>query len=303
MNGVLVLDKPRGITSQAALNAVNKILNVERTGHTGTLDPFATGVLPICVNKATKIIPYLNSKVKIYEALLELGTSTDTLDPTGAVLESKSVGEISENALNDVFSEFKGKITQMPPMFSAIKKDGVRLYRYARKGVEVERRSREITIWELDLVDMDLPNVRFMVKCSRGTYVRVLAADIARRLDTVGHLAELRRIESDGFNIKNAVTIEDLKNGDIELTSLNDALSHMSKIQISESLTKLIREGKQIKKSDLDRFEVPAFSRGDNIKLYRNDELISITEALEDFADLNFLESDSIVLKLQRVFN
>ena len=303
MNGVLVLDKPEGITSQAAVNVVNKILKVKRAGHTGTLDPFATGVLPICVNKATKIIPYLNSKVKIYEALLKLGTSTDTLDLTGTVVESKSVGEFSENRVSDVFSEFKGKITQIPPMFSAIKKEGVRLYEYARKGVEVERQSREITVWELNLINLDLPYVRFMVQCSRGTYVRVLAADIARRLDTVGHLVELRRIESDGFNIKDAVTIEDLRNGDIELTSLNDALSHMSKIQISDTLTKLIREGKQIRKSDLDRFEVPVFNRGDNMKLYWNDELVSITEAVEDFADFNVLKCDSIVLKLQRVFN
>ncbi|MFA9408110.1 MAG: tRNA pseudouridine(55) synthase TruB, partial [Candidatus Dadabacteria bacterium] len=191
MNGVLILDKPKGITSQQAVTEVNKIVKAKRAGHTGTLDPFATGVLPICFNNATKIIPYMKNDFKKYEALIHLGISTDTLDNTGKVLKESDPGILNKNVIIDAFSKYKGTIKQIPPMFSAIKKDGVRLYKLARKGIEVQRAPREVTINEIELLEFESPFIRFKVECSRGTYIRVLAEDLSNDLGCGGHLTEL----------------------------------------------------------------------------------------------------------------
>ncbi len=303
MNGVLILDKPKGITSQQAVTEVNKIVKAKRAGHTGTLDPFATGVLPICFNNATKIIPYMKNDFKKYEALIHLGISTDTLDNTGKVLKESDPGILNKNAIIDAFSKYKGTIKQIPPMFSAIKQDGVRLYKLARKGIEVQRAPREVTINEIGLLEFESPFIRFKVECSRGTYIRVLAEDISNDLGCGGHLTELRRIESDGFNIDKALTIEDIKNGHIELTSLNDVLLHMTEINVSSDLAFQIRQGKQIKKSHMNLNDLPDFRIGDHLKIYENSSLVSITEASVDSSELGKLDDQAVIFKLLRVFN
>ena len=303
MNGVLVLDKPKGITSQAAVNAVNRILGARRAGHTGTLDPFATGVLPICVNNATKIIPFMDSGHKKYEAMMRLGIKTDTLDLTGRVMEEKEIGIINNSGLLDAFSKFRGKITQVPPMYSALKKDGVRLYEYARRGMEVERAERAVLINELELLDFNPPFVRFMVKCSRGTYIRVLASDIADELGCGGHLTELRRIESDGFSINDAVTIEDVQNGSAVLAPLDHALSHMKRIHVDRDLASEIREGKQLRKYSLDRLNIPRFDAGERVMVYEGETLVAVTEAMMGSVETGDLGGGVIVFKLLRVFN
>ncbi len=303
MNGVLVLDKPKGITSQAAVNAVNRILGAKRAGHTGTLDPFATGVLPICVNNATKIIPFMESSHKKYEAMMRLGIKTDTLDLTGRVTEEKEIGIINNSRLLDTFSKFRGKITQVPPMYSALKKDGVRLYEYARRGLEVDRAERSVEINELELLDFNPPFVRFMVKCSRGTYIRVLASDIADELGCGGHLSELRRIESDGFSIDDAVTIEDVKNGSAVLAPLDHALSHMKRIHVDVDVAGEIREGKQLRKHSLDGLDIPRFSAGERVMVYEGETLVAVTEALVDSAETEDLGGGVTVFRLLRVFN
>ncbi|MCZ6555629.1 MAG: tRNA pseudouridine(55) synthase TruB [Candidatus Dadabacteria bacterium] len=303
MNGVLVLDKPKGITSHKAVSEVNKIIKAKRAGHTGTLDPFATGVLPICFNKATKIILYMKNDFKKYEALIHLGISTDTLDNTGQVIKELDPGILNKNAVIDAFSKYKGKINQIPPMFSAIKKDGVRLYELARKGIEVERTPREVTINRIELLEFNPPFIRFMVECSRGTYIRVLASDISNDLGCGGHLTDLRRIESDGFTIEEAVTIEDIKSGHIELKSLNDVLSHMKEVKVSSDLASQIRLGKQIKKSHMNLNDLPDFEAGDHLKFYENLSLVSITQAKVDSSELGDLDDQTIVFKLLRVFN
>ncbi len=303
MNGVLILDKPKGITSHKAVSEVNKIVKAKRAGHTGTLDPFATGVLPICFNNATKIIPYMKDDFKKYEAVIHLGISTDTLDNTGKVLKESDPGILNKNVIIDAFSKYKGKIKQIPPMFSAIKKDGVRLYELARKGIEVERTPREVTINDIELLEFDSPLIRFKVECSRGTYIRVLAEDISNDLGCGGHLKELRRIESDGFNIEKALTIEDIKNGHIELTSLKDVLSHMTEISVSSDLASQIRQGKQIQKSHMNLNDLPDFRIGDHLKIYENSSLVSITEASVDSSELGKLDDQTVIFKLLRVFN
>ncbi|MEW6145934.1 MAG: tRNA pseudouridine(55) synthase TruB [Thermodesulfobacteriota bacterium] len=300
---MLVLDKPRGITSQAAVNTVNRLLKAKRAGHTGTLDPFATGVLPICVNGATKIIPFMDSGHKKYEAVMRLGARTDTLDLTGRVLEEKEIGIINNSELLDAFSKFRGKIKQVPPMYSALKKDGVRLYEYARQGLEVPRAERTVDVNELELLDFNPPLVRFMVKCSRGTYIRVLASDIADELGCGGHLTELRRIESDGFTIDDAVTIDDIKNGSVELTPLDHVLSHMRRITVGQDIACDIREGRQLRKYDLQRLRVPEFQAGERIMVYEGETLIAVTEAMMDSTETEDIGGGVIVFKLLRVFN
>lgn len=303
MNGVIVLDKPKGITSQKAVSEVNKIIKAKRAGHTGTLDPFATGVLPICFNKATKIIPYMKNDFKKYDAKVHLGISTDTLDNTGEVIKECEPGILDKNAIIDAFSKYKGKINQIPPMYSAIKKDGVRLYELARRGIEVERAPREVTINSIELLELDPPYIRFVVECSRGTYIRVLAADIADDLGCGGHLVELRRIGSDGFTIDEAVTIDDIKSGNVELTSLEQVLSHIKEINVSSSMAAQIRQGKQILKSHLDLSDLPHFTAGDHLGVYKNKSLVSITQAKVSSCELEGLDDQTIVFKLLRVFN
>ncbi len=303
MNGVIVLDKPKGITSQQAVSTVNRILKIAKSGHTGTLDPFATGVLPICINQATKIIPFMYGGFKKYEGVLELGISTDTLDATGEVTQESEVPDLRENAVLDVFSKYKGKINQVPPMYSAIKKDGVRLYEYARKGIEVQRKPRTVVVKEIDLLEFSPPYLRFMVECSRGTYVRVLASDIAEELGCGGHLKELRRTKSEGFTIDDAVTFEELETGSGNFRDLNEALPHLPRLNITDTLAKEIRDGKQLRVSHLDTDVLPHFKIGERVKIYTGQDLVSITEAQADSTEINSLDGDMVLLKLLRVFN
>ena len=303
MNAVLVLDKPVGITSQKAVTEVNKIIRAKRAGHTGTLDPFATGVLPICFDDATKIIQYMDNDFKKYEAVIHLGVTTDTLDSTGTVIKEQEPGILDKNRILDAFSKYKGKINQIPPMFSALKKDGVRLYKLARKGIEVERAPREVTIREIDLVELNLPYIRFVVECSRGAYIRVLAEDISNDLGCGGHLSELKRIESDRFRIEQAVTLDDVKNGCFELIPLERVLSHMTKIKVSSELAAQIRQGRQIRKSHINLNDLPKFDAGDHLKLYEDSGLVSITEATVSSAVIGKLDDQAVIFKLLRVFN
>lgn len=303
MNGFIVLDKPKGMSSQQAVSKVNRILKIAKSGHTGTLDPFATGVLPICVNQATKVIPFMYSGFKIYEAELRLGITTDTLDSTGEVTAEKKVPEITKNDVIDVFSKYKGKIKQIPPMYSAVKKDGVRMYEYARKGIEIEREPRTVTIKKIELLDLSAGTLKFMVECSRGTYVRVLASDIAEELGPGGHLAELRRTKSEGFTVDEAVTFDELESGPECIKDIGQALQHLPRLNITHALAKDIRDGKQLRVSNLEAVQIPYFNTGDRVSLYSDDNLVSITEAQAGSEDLSTLSDDDVLLKLLRVFN
>jgi tRNA pseudouridine55 synthase len=302
MDGIVVLDKPKGMTSHMAVNKVKSALQTSRAGHTGTLDPFATGVLAVCIGKATKVIPFLDEDFKEYEALLRLGISTDTMDATGRVLVEKSIGAITKGRVMEVFSEFKGTIGQTPPMFSALKKNGVRLYKLARKGVVVERPPRTVTIKELELIDLNSNFIRFFVNCSRGTYIRVLGSDIGKELGCGGHLVDLRRVKSGKFELRDTISLEDVKKGDIRLIPINEALSHMKDINVGKGIAMQIKMGKQIRKSYIDSNMI-RFEAGDKVKIYENSDLVSVAEALVSSADLDKLDDKSVVLRLLRVFN
>lgn len=212
IHGWLIIDKQEGIGSTDVVNQTRRLLNANKNGHTGTLDPFATGVLPIAFGEATKLIPYVTNGNKEYEFTLKFGSTTDTLDLTGQITQSG--GKIpTKNEILSVLPEFIGKLTQIPPAYSAIKINGQRAYDLARKGQDVDIPERQIEIYELELISiLSTDEYKFRVLCSKGTYVRTLGADIAKKLGTFGHLTALRRTKCAKFDLSNTILLEKLKN-------------------------------------------------------------------------------------------
>ena len=215
MDGIIIINKPKNNTSHDIVKKVKKLLN-EKVGHTGTLDPNATGVLPLLIGKGTELSKYLINHNKTYEAILQLGKKRDTGDSEGKVIEEKTVIESCLNRKNieNVFKNFIGEQEQIPPMYSAIKVNGKKLYEYARKGENIKIQPRKIQIYLLELLNLDnqKKQIEFRVKCSKGTYIRTLCEEIANKLQTVGYMKELKRTEVGEFNIKDSITIEELEN-------------------------------------------------------------------------------------------
>ena len=238
MTGVICLDKPCNMTSFMAVKKASRILGVKKAGHTGTLDPMATGVLVIMLGHCTRFIELLPEHRKSYSARVKLGITTDTLDITGEVL-SESTVNITKEQLLTVAEKFKGEISQVPPMYSAIKKDGERLYDLARKGIEIERESRKITIEKLEIYDFNGTEFSMDVTCSAGTYIRSLCDDIGRELGCGAVMTSLRRTEANGFSIENAVTLEELeklvseKSEKTVITSVEKALMSYPEITVT----------------------------------------------------------------------
>ena len=213
MNGLLIINKPKGYTSHDVVNVLRKKLNTKKVGHTGTLDPNATGVLPILVGAATKISKYLVEHEKTYIATIELGKKTDTGDAEGEVIqEVTNMKEINIEEIESVLKSFLGKQSQIPPMYSAIKVDGKKLYEYAREGKTVELQPREIEILDINLIAYNNNEIKFSVRCSKGTYIRSLCEDIAESLGTIGYMKELQRASVNQFNIQDSILLDDLDN-------------------------------------------------------------------------------------------
>ncbi len=210
MTGVLLVDKPEGMTSAGVIRALKPRLGRIKVGHLGTLDPFASGLLPLCLGEATKVARYLLVEHKAYEGTIRLGTATDTLDRTGTPIDTAPVPALAQAALDAVAARFTGRQQQVPPMYSALKRDGVPLYELARRGLEVERAPREVTIERLELVLRAADRIDFRVACSKGTYVRVLAADVGRALETRAHLERLRRTRVGAFRVEDATAVDAL---------------------------------------------------------------------------------------------
>lgn len=209
MNGIVIVDKPEGWTSQDVTARLRRVFNTRRIGHGGTLDPMATGVLPVFVGRATRGVEFFEHAEKMYEATLRLGISTDTEDITGAVLEQKEVS-ISEQGFLDVLDQFRGKIQQIPPMYSALKVNGQKLCDLARKGKEVERQPREIEIFRLECLEFSGETARLLVHCSKGTYIRTLCKDIGAALGCGGCMASLRRVSAGEYRIEESVPLQTL---------------------------------------------------------------------------------------------
>ncbi|MDK1670826.1 tRNA pseudouridine(55) synthase TruB [Moraxella osloensis] len=256
VSGVLLIDKPQGMTSQQVVSKVKYLLKSDvhdskKAGHTGTLDPMATGLLPICLGEATKFSHYQLDAVKSYQAIIKLGEQTDTGDAEGEIIATSPVPHVTQAMLQSVIKQFLGEIMQVPPMYSALKKDGKKLYELAREGIEVERAARPLTIYELSLTPLSDQQLQLTVTCSKGTYVRVLAEDIAKALGTLGHLTALRRIRTGDFEIANAITLADFAALDVaarfdKLLAVDACVHSLPSLVLDDSQSKRIRQGQRL---------------------------------------------------------
>lgn len=210
LDGILIIDKPAGITSHDVVAKVRRALKTKRVGHTGTLDPLATGVLVVCVEKATKLVNYLSCDEKTYEVEMKFGIKTDTGDITGKIIDEDTNYDIDMNKIKRTLDKFIGKQEQIPPMYSAIKVNGKKLYELAREGIEIEREARKIEIFEIKNIEWKDETLKYTVHCSKGTYIRSLCEDIAGEFGTIGTMTNLRRIQSGEFQVKDAIKIEDI---------------------------------------------------------------------------------------------
>lgn len=244
MDGILIVDKPEGITSAGVVRQVKRLCKA-KTGHLGTLDPFASGVLPLCLGQGTKIAPFLNQADKEYVGVIRLGARTDSGDRTGEVVEEKAVpDDLGGAALADVGRRFLGPQAQVPPMYSAVKRDGQPLYKLARQGVTVEREPRTIHVHELELADQGAGRVSFRALCSKGTYVRVLAEEIGASLGTVAHVEALRRTLFGSFRIDQALPLDDVETGAAEaLVGLDEALAEIDSVTLNAAEMARARQG------------------------------------------------------------
>jgi tRNA pseudouridine55 synthase len=247
MDGVINVFKPIGMTSFDVVARVRKIANTKKVGHTGTLDPNASGVLPICIGRATKIVDYIMNNKKTYKTVLKLGIVTDSYDTEGKILSVSEVN-VNENLINEAIYSFKGSTLQTPPMYSAIKVNGKKLYELARQGVEIDRAQRPITIYEINIDYIDLPYVGFTVQCSKGTYIRSLCYDIGNILGCGGTMWELQRTSTGNFDIQNSININLLNSENIEnyLIPIEKALDSFEKIVFNKDLEKKLLNGVKI---------------------------------------------------------
>ena len=296
MNGFLIIDKPEGITSHGVVQRVRRLCRQPKAGHTGTLDPFATGVLPVALGTATRLIPYLDEGVKEYRAVMRLGEETDTGDRTGIVVRQGPWQDIGAEAIAQVAVQFTGVIQQIPPMHSALKRDGVPLYRLARKGVTVERPPREITVYHLSIDSIDLPLVTFTVRCSRGTYVRTLAADMGERLGSFAHLVELRRTASGPFVSERSITLEELERatqGDgtpLPLITPQQALGHLAELGLTDRGVQYVRNGRTPDRADIQLPGRQVLTPGETVRLSSGGELIAVARCSESPQDVLTLQ-------------
>lgn len=266
LSGVVVVDKPEGLSSAGVVARIKHIFGARKAGHTGTLDPFATGVLVCCLNRATRISRFLLEGDKAYDADLILGVETDTQDATGTVTGRKSVAGITPGDIREAAAAFVGEIAQVPPVYSALKHRGTPLYKLARRGQAVEKPARRVRIDRLEILAVDLPVVRFAVACSAGTYIRTLCADMGRTLGCGGHLGRLRRTASCGFRAADAAAIKTLEafreSGRLgeAVVSMRAALSSMPEVTVDDRLAGKIGNGRRLDQID---FPLPPTIYGD----------------------------------------
>ena len=257
LNGIIIIDKPVDMTSARVVSIVKKTLRVKKVGHTGTLDPFAEGVLICCVNQATRLADFLLHGPKKYVAELKLGEETDTQDLTGTVISTAEPDNFSQQTIQEVFKTFEGPLEQMPPVYSALKHQGVPLYKLARSGNPVQKPPRRVEIYSINILDIALPLIRFEVSCSAGTYIRTLGADIGKTLGCGGHLNRLKRTASSGFVIDQAISLSSLEklatSGRLpeKMISMADTLPDMPTCTADGQLVEKIRHGQMITTRDL----------------------------------------------------
>lgn len=264
MDGIIIINKPKGYTSHDVVNIVKKKLNISKVGHTGTLDPNATGVLPILIGKATKISKYLIEHNKTYIAELALGEKSSTGDIEGEIIEKQELPNLEEHQIKQVLESFIGKQMQTPPIYSAIKINGKKAYEYARSGQTIELKPREIEIMDISLVNFEKGSITFKVKCSKGTYIRVLCEDIARKLGTVGLMKELCRTRVNEFNIEQSTDLKELKATD--LINIEEIFIKKPKIELNNKQAQLFLNGVKFNTANPDEI----------YRIYKNEQFLGI---------------------------
>lgn len=303
INGFLSIDKPSGITSHDVISILRRTLKQKKIGHTGTLDPFATGVLPVALGEGTKAIQFLDESVKEYRAIMRIGISTDTLDLTGTLIKQSDCSHITPEMIYALLPDFTGMISQIPPMYSAIKQDGVALYKLARKGETVERKERSVVIHSLVIDSIALPFISFIVRCSKGTYVRTLAEDIGNLLGVGAHLTGLRRVASGNFNLDNSITLDELSSGSLpdilqgRIISINNALPSLPEFHLTEAGYVRVRNGISPVMYDFKSLpdQIPVSGK---LKLLFEGELLGIGEIVKFGTGF-----EEFRIKLSRLFN
>lgn len=287
--GILNINKEKGISSARVVSLVRRALDMKKVGHTGTLDLEASGVLPIVVGKATRVSDYMMTKDKVYETEMILGAKTDTLDAAGEITE-KSDKKVSKEEFLEAMNTFKGEIEQIPPMYSALKVNGKKLYDLAREGIEIERKRRKVTIYDIKLLDFDFPKATIRVTCSKGTYIRTLVDDIGERLGTYAYVDELVRTRVGDFDIKDAIKSEDILNlekNDIikALRPIDSALKDFDKIVLDRRYLDNLVNGQIVEVEE---------KVNDIIRVYAGDVFIGLGK--------NYSENGKNFLKMEKVF-
>jgi len=306
MNGIVVIDKPRGRTSADVAREVQRILNARKAGHTGTLDPMATGVLPVCLNEATKLVQFLSGDVKEYRATMLLGLETDTLDIEGRVM-SRCEPSVSEEDIKEVLKNARGSKVQVPPRYSAVKVKGRALHKWTRKGISVEPPPRTVIIYGVSLLGLQPPYVTFSVSCSKGTYIRSLCADLGEQLGCKACLADLRRTRSGRFLEEEAVSIEELRDrGAVpegRWISMAEALSDYASIKVDEKIAAKLKAGHQPFVEDFSWDNMPSLEAGDMVKFILGREtLIAVGKMLCELKHWSSLNRRERFARIVRVF-
>lgn len=300
-DGIILIDKEEGMTSFDVVKAIRRILTVKKVGHAGTLDPFATGLLIILLGQGTKLSNYLMAGDKVYEATMRLGVETDTQDPTGRVVKRCLVPEFEPEFIRKVAHRFVGEIEQVPPSFSAVNYRGKRAYELARRGIKMDLQKRRVKVHSLAITSLNLPDVTMKVTCSRGTYVRSLAADLGKELGTGAHLKALRRFSSGPFSVKEALSLEDVEQlsrdriASKSIIPLHKALPDMRQAKVEGSMAQRIRNGHQPGCDEVGMGDLPRSFEG-YMKLVEGEGLVAI-------AKVHPLVENKASLKIMRVFN
>ncbi len=309
MNGVIVVDKPSGPTSRDVVEEVRRALGIRKAGHTGTLDPLATGVLPVCFNEATKLVQFLALDNKEYRATLRLGVRTDTLDTEGIVL-TREEPCVSREQVEAVLNGLKGRREQVPPRYSAVKVRGKALYDWARRGIDVEAPAREVEIYDIRIEGICLPEVTFTVSCSKGTYIRSLCAEAGEALGCGGCLSALRRTRSGSFSVDSAVALAGLTGDEkrerlmAHMLPMVDLLPDLAVIDVDQQLAERLRNGYQPDCEVLSRYHIPFLVVGDVIKLTLHDKhLVAIARMLCASDELASQEGKRQAARILRVLN
>jgi len=303
MNGVVIIDKPAGKTSHDVVSIVKRMLGIKKAGHTGTLDPLATGVLLVCLNEATKLAQFLTSETKVYQATMLLGVTTDTLDVEGQVLVRR-VPDITEADVGRALQRLVGQSDQKPPSYSAVKYKGKALYKWARKGVIIDSPPRRVEVYSLTLESVSLPYVTFTVSCSAGTYIRSLCADVGEYLGCGACLSNLRRLRSGTFQVDAAVSLDDEQALKDRIIPMRDAVSQLLAIPVNEQWKKKLKDGVQPDADILQNHDISFLVSGDMVKFVSEEgRLIAIASVDHPVEEGNVAVGCAPVVKVLRIFH